>query len=186
MGTTAPARRRAARRGRQTARRVASSRVGRISARAGYLARLGFYLVLAGLVARVAYDGGTSGRQADVHGAMSVIAETVPGKVALAAAALGFALLGVERLAGAIRDRGATQRERAVTALQGAFYLAITWVPLSFLRGNSRTGSEQAQQQETTTILHWPAGREIVAVLGVALIVACGYQIRVAVTEEFT
>ena len=165
---------------------MAGSRVARVSARAGYVARVGFYLLLAGLVARTAYDGGTAGRQTNAHGALSVIAQTLLGKVAIAAAAAGFVLLGAERMAAAVRDRRAERRQRALTALQGAFYLALTWVPLSFLLGNSQAGSEQAQHQETASILGWPAGREIVVAIGLVVIGVCAYQVRMAVTQQFT
>lgn len=165
---------------------MARSCAARFAARTGYVARAVFYLLLAGLVARTAYDGGTAGRQTNAHGALSVIAQTWPGKAAIAASALGFALLGIERLAGSLRDRGAQWHRRAVTALQGVFYMAVSWVPLSFLLGNSQTGSEQAQHKETASILRWPAGREIVVAAGLVVVIVCGVQIRMAVTQQFT
>ena len=186
MGTTAPATRRAARQGQRAAHRVTRSRAARVAARSGYVGRATFYLLLAGLVARTAYDGGTAGRQANVHGALSVIAETWLGKAAIAASALGFVLLGVERLAAGVRDRDAQWHRRSVTALQGAFYTGVAWVPLSFLVGNSQTGSEQAQHKETASILGWPAGREIVVAVGLIVVIVCGVQIRMAVTQQFT
>jgi hypothetical protein len=145
-----------------------------------------FYLLLAGLVARTAYDGSTAGKQTNAHGALSVIASTWPGKVAIAAAALGFVFLGVERGAAAIRGGGRARLRRAVTALQGVFYRALAWVPVSFLLGNNQTGSEQAQRRETASILGWPAGREIVVVLGLVVVGVCAYQVRMAVTQSFT
>lgn len=186
MGTAAPSRRQAAKNGRAAARRVARSRAVRIGARAGFVVRAAFYLLLAGLVARTAYDGGTAGPQANSNGALSVIAESVLGKVAIGAAALGFLLLGVERVAAAIRDRGANGRSRAKTALQGVFYLALTWAPLSFLLGNSQTGSEQSQHRATGSVLSWPAGREIVGAVGVVVLVVCGAQLWSAMKQEFT
>lgn len=172
--------------GQRAAQRVARSRAARTSARLGYLGRTGFYLLLAGLVARAAYDGGTSGGQTNAHGALSVIAQTVLGKAAIAAAALGFVLLGFERVAAAVRDRTAERHRRALTALQGVFYLGLAWVPLSFLMGNNQAGSEQAQHRETASILHWPAGREIVVAIGLVFIGVCVYQVRTALTQQFT
>lgn len=151
----------------------------------GLAARTGFYLLLAGLVARTAFDQGTDGKQANANGAMSLIAQTVLGKVALAAAALGFAAFGVVRIAGAVRDRRADTRHRVFTALQGLFYLALAWVPLSFLFGNSQTGSEQAQQQETASVLGWPGGRALVIAVGLIVLGVCAWQIRTALAQDF-
>ena len=182
MGATTAA---ARRRGRAAAQAVGSRRSARVAARSGYAARTVFYLLLAGLVARTAYDGGAGGKQTNAHGAMSVIASTPLGKAALAAAALGFLALGVVRIAGAVRDREAGSWQRMAVALQGVFYAALTWVPLSFLFGNQQTGSEQAQKQETASVLSWPAGRFLVIAVGVAVIAVFGFQIRMALTQDY-
>jgi hypothetical protein len=157
-----------------------------VLARSGYVARAGFYLLLAGLVARTAYDGGTAGRQDNAHGALSLIAQTAWGKAAIVAAAAGFVALGTECLAGAVADRTCPWWRRAVTAVQGCFYLALTWVPLSFVFGNSKAGSEQAQHQTTGSMLSWPAGRELVIAVGAIVLVVCGVQIVTAVKQDFT
>jgi hypothetical protein len=175
----------ARRRGRAAAQAVGRRRTARLAARAGLVARTGFYLLLAGLVARTAYDRGSGGQQANANGAMSVIAETVLGRVALAAAALGFLAFGVVRVAGAVRDREADTHRRVLAGLQGLFYVALTYVPLSFLFGNSQSGSEQAQQQETVSVLSWPGGRVLVIAVGVVVLGVCAEQVRSAVSQEF-
>ncbi len=182
MGATTAA---ARRRGRAAAQAVGRRRSARIAARAGYAARTVFYLLLAGLVARTAYDGGGGGKQTNAHGAMSVIASTFLGKVALAAAALGFLALGVVRIAGAVRDREAGTVQRVGVGLQGLFYAGLTWVPLSFLFGNQQTGSEQAQKQETASVLSWPGGRVLIIGVGVAVLAVFGWQIRMALTQDY-
>jgi hypothetical protein len=156
-----------------------------VAARVGLVARTGFYLVLAGLVARTAFDGGAGGRQTNAHGAMSVIAQTLLGKAALAAAALGFLAFGVVRIAGAVRDREPEAHQRWVAGLQGVFYVCLAWAPLSFLFGNSQTGSEQAQKQETASVLSWPGGQVLVIVVGLVIIGVFAWQIRTAVTHEY-
>ena len=144
-----------------------------------------FYLVLAGLVARTAYDRGAGGKQTNAHGAMSVIASTPLGKAALAAAALGFLALGLVRIAGAVRDHDAETGQRLIAAVQGVFYAALTWVPLSFLFGNQQAGSEQAQKQETASVLTWPGGRLLVIAVGVIVLAVFGWQIRSALTQDY-
>ena len=182
MGTTTAA---ARRRGRAAAQAVGRRRGARVAARAGYAARTVFYLLLAGLVARTAFDRGAGGKQTNAHGAMSVIASTPLGKAALAGAALGFLALGVVRFAGAVRDRKAETRKRLVAGLQGIFYAALTWVPLSFLFGNQQAGSEQAQKQETASVLSWPGGRVLVVAVGVIVLAVFGWQIRTALTQDY-
>jgi len=149
------------------------------------VARTGFYLLLAGLVARAAFDRGTGGRQTNANGAMSVIAQTAFGKAALAGAVLGFLAFGVVRIAGAVRDRQAQTHQRLFTGLQGLFYMCLTWVPLSFLFGNSQTGSEQAQQQQTALVLSWPGGRVLVIAVGLVVLGVFGWQIRTGLTQDF-
>lgn len=190
MGATAasaPTKRTAAKRSaRKAATAVGGSRTARAVARAGLAARAGFYLLLAYLTVRVAVDGGASGRQTNANGALTVVARDPLGKAVIAAAAVGFLTLGVVRIAGAVRDRAADRQQRVLTALQGAFYLVLTWVPLSFLLGSRRTGSEQAQHAETATILGWPGGRALVVAAGLVVIGVCAYQIRMALRQDFT
>ena len=182
MGATTAA---ARRRGKAAAQAVGRRRSARLAARAGLAARTGFYLLLAGLVARTAFDRGAGGQQTNANGAMSVIAETVLGKVALGAAALGFVAFGVVRVAGAVRDQKADWWRRLAVGLQGLFYGALAWAPLSFLFGNRQTGSEQAQKQQTASVLSWPLGRELVVIVGLVVIVVFAVQIRIALTQEF-
>jgi hypothetical protein len=179
---TAPVKRRA----RKAATAVGASRTARVVARGGLVARSGFYLLLAYLVARVAIDGGSSGRQTNANGALTVIAKDPFGMAAIAASAVGFLLFGVVRIAGAVRDREAKRSQRLLTLAQGAFYIGLTWVPLSFVLGSRGTGSEQAQHSETAKALSWPGGRILVIAVGVVVIGVCVYQVRTALRQDFT
>ncbi|MDQ1694789.1 MAG: hypothetical protein QOJ03_142 [Frankiaceae bacterium] len=179
---SAPAKRKA----RKAAGAVGRSRTARAAARAGIVARAGFYLLLAGLVLDVAISGGSRGKQTNANGALTTIAQDPVGMAAIAAAALGFLSYGLVRIAGAVRDREADTQARVLTLVQGAFYLALTWVPLSFLFGSRQTGSEQAQHTETAVVLSWPGGRVLVVVAGLVVIGVCAYQIRTALTQDFT
>jgi hypothetical protein len=184
MATTAQAP--AKRAGRKAARAIGGSRTARVVARGGLVARAVFYLLLAGLVVDVAVSGGSRGKQTNAHGALTTIAQDPLGMGAIAAAALGFLALGVVRVAGAVRDRSADARQRLLTLAQGLFYVGLTWVPLSFLFGSRQTGSEQAQHTETATVLGWPGGRVLVAIAGLVVVGVCAYQIRTALTRDFT
>src|SRR5947209_7995670 len=154
-------------------------------ARVGLLARTLFYLVLVYLVVEVAADRGNGGRQANAHGALTLIARNAAGEAALVVAAIGFAVFGVVRVVGAVRDRQVDNWRRLTTALQGLFYVVLATVPASFVLGRRQTGSEQQQHAETATVLRWPLGRELIALVGVVLVVVCAWQIRTALTRDF-
>jgi hypothetical protein len=178
---TATARRHA----RSAARSVGSSKAARLTARGGLLARASFYTLLAALVLDVAATRG-GGRQANANGALSLIARDPAGWAAIALAALGLVSLGVVRIIGAVRDRRATRTERLRTLGQGICYVALTWAPVDFLLGSRQTGSEQAQRSETARVLRWPAGRELLVVVGLVVVGVCAFQIRSALEQDFT
>lgn len=155
-----------------------------LAARVGLVARTVFYLVLAGLTMHVALDGG-GGTQANGHGALTVIAAAWPGEVLIAVAATGFLLLGLVRLAAAVRDRDGSTGSRLTTGLQGLFYCALTSVPVSFLAGSSSTGSEQQQRRDTGEMLGFTGGRFLVGVAAVVVVAVAAWQVRKAVRTDF-
>jgi hypothetical protein len=108
------------------------------------------------------------------------------GLLAVVLTAVGFFVLGLARLVGAIRDRELPGWRRTTTALQGAFYVALTWLPLSFVLGSRSAGSERSQHAETARLLSWPGGRWLVIGVGVVVIAVCGWQLRTAWTRDFT
>src|SRR3954452_24820769 len=165
---------------------VGGNRSFRAVARAGLAARAGFYLLLAGLAVDLAVTHGHTGRQANAHGALSVVASSPWGLAAIVAAGVGFLVFGVARLVGVVRDHELPNWRRATTALQGLFYVALTWVPVSFALGKRTTGSEQSQHAETARILAWPGGRVLVVAAGLIAMAVCGWQIRTAATGDFT
>lgn len=157
----------------------------RVVARSGLVARAAFYLLLAGLAIDVAVTRGHGGHQANAHGALSVVAVSPWGLLAVLLTAVGFFVLGVARLVGAVRDDELPVWRRTTTALQGVFYVALTWVPLSFVLGQRSTGSEQSQHAETAAAFAWPAGRLLVMAAGVVVVAVCAWQIRTAWTLDF-
>ncbi|HWA65772.1 MAG TPA: DUF1206 domain-containing protein [Mycobacteriales bacterium] len=181
MATTAASRRRRTAHGRAA---DPAERVATVIARFGLVARGCFYLLLAGLVVNLAVTG-RRGPQADANGALTTIASNPIGEVAIVAVAVGFLGFGVVRLWSAWTDRRGSRWRRITTGLQGAFYLALAWIPLGYVLGNRSTGSNQSQHRTAGDLLSLPAGREIVVGLGVVVIAACANQIRTAVSEEY-
>jgi hypothetical protein len=153
-------------------------------ARFGLAARSCFYLLLAGLVINLAVSG-RSGPQADAKGALETVAGNPVGEAAIIAVAIGFFAFGAARLWSAWQDDRPSRWRRGSTALQGAFYLVLMWIPLSYALGNRTTGSNRSQHRMAGDLLALPAGREIVAALGVIVIVVCSNQIRTALTQEY-
>lgn len=153
--------------------------------RLGLAGRTGFYIILTAIVIRIALLGGASGPQADAHGALAVVSRPLIGKVAIAAVALGFVLFGVGRLVGAVEDRSVSVARRVLTALQGLFYLALSYVPCTYLAGNTSTGSQQQQQRTTARVLTVPGGRAALIAVGVILVAVCVQQIRGALSQDF-
>lgn len=154
-------------------------------ARAGMLARAGFYLVLTYLTVRVAVLPRSTGRQTNAQGALTVVSSSTLGKIAVGVAAVGFAAFGVVRLAAAYRDTKVERSRRLTTAGQGLLYLAMSYVPATFLAGNRQTGSEQQQHETTAGLLRLPAGRGLVVVLGLAFLAVCSWQLRTALTRDY-
>ncbi len=150
---------------RGAAHAVGGNGTARAMARAGFVARAGFYLVLAYLAVRVVVEPGPTGRQANSHGALEVVSQGWPGKAAIAAAGLGFLLLGLVRIAGAVRDHGAAARQRLLTAAQGIFYVGLTYVPWSFLSGQPehRLGAVRSSRRPPRSWA-WPGGRVLLVV----------------------
>jgi hypothetical protein len=149
------------------------------------VARAGFYLLLTGLVLNIAASGGTDSRQADAHGALATVAANPVGKAAVVAVAAGFLGFGLARMWGAWQDDRTPAWRRVMTACQGTFYLALTWIPMSYVLGKQSTGSNRSEHRTAGDLLGLPAGREIVAALGVVVVGVCVNQVRTALTDEY-
>jgi hypothetical protein len=153
-------------------------------ARFGLVARSGFYLLLAGLVVNLAVEGG-QGPQADANGALATVAGNPVGEAAIVAVAIGFLAFGITRLWSAWQDERPSGWRRASTALQGAFYVLLMWIPLSYAFGNRTAGSNKSEHRVAGDLLGLPGGRVIVAALGVIVIGVCANQIRTVLTSEY-
>ncbi|HEY6746499.1 MAG TPA: DUF1206 domain-containing protein [Mycobacteriales bacterium] len=149
------------------------------------MARAGFYVLLAYLAAAVAGGWSAGGRQANANGALQVVAGSGLGRLALVGAAAGFLAFAAVRAAGAIGDRRPSGLRRLTTLGQAAFYLVMAAGTAAFLFGNRQTGSEQQQEDRTAAVLAAPAGRWLVAGIGLAVLVVCGWQVRLAFSGGF-
>ena len=167
----------------RTAGVVRDSRAAGAAARAGLLARTGFYLLLATFAVRLARMD--SRPQVNASGALRTVSTAPLGRGLVLIGALGFLAFGVSRLLGALRDRDAGLTSRLTTGLQGAFYIGLTEVPLSFLLGSPSTGSEQAQRSTTSRLLSLPGGRLLAVAAGLGFVTVCLWQVLTAVRTGF-
>ncbi|MEP6696723.1 MAG: DUF1206 domain-containing protein [Pseudonocardiales bacterium] len=144
------------------------------------MGRAGFYLLLAALAGNVAVGHREHGHQTNANGALSEVARTPVGVFLLVAAAVGFAAFGIIRLAGAYSDRSTGRLRRLSTAGQALLYLAMAAATTSFVLGRRSTGSEQQQRSTAQHLVVLPAGRVLLAVIGVSVLGVCAWQVRVA------
>jgi hypothetical protein len=169
----------------RTARRANRSPWLARCARAGLAARAVLYLVLAGIAADIALSG--HGPQADPGGALRVISDQPLGEFALVLAAVGFAVLSVTRLVAGVAAYS-TDHERwpAVRAVGEAIaYGAFAVITTAFLLGDKQAGTERSHHTITGDVLDAPAGRWLVAIGGVAVIVFYCAQLVIGLTGGF-
>ena len=155
--------------------------LGRV-ARVGLLARSVFYGMLVYLVAQLAAGGG---KQANANGALTTIASSPGGLAAIAVTAAGFLAFGIARVLGAVRDDHPSFWSRTATFVQGLFYIALTWVPLSYALGKHASGSEQQHQRAASGLLRLPAGRELLFALGLIVVGVCVHQFWTGVDQDY-
>jgi hypothetical protein len=155
------------------------------AAKVGLAGRTGFYLVLTVLTARIAAFGGHGRPQDNASGALGLIGHPWAGKVAIGAVAFGFLSFGAGRLIAMARDHSVSGLRRAGSGLQGAFYLLLAWVPASYLAGDTAAGSEGQQHRTADHILSWPAGPEIVVLIGLVTVTVAVFQVRTALSRDF-
>jgi hypothetical protein len=165
--------------------RVRSSDFVRRLARLGLFARALFYLLLAYLAATVAGGWATSGRQANANGALTTVAQTGFGRVALIAAAAGFLGFAIARFSGALGDHRIGRFRRLTTAAQATFYLAMSVTTMLFVLGRTSTGSSEQAATTTAAVLRQPWGRVMLVVVGGAVVIVCCWQVRLALQGGF-
>jgi hypothetical protein len=161
------------------ARRASDSPLMHGLARAGLCARGCVYVLIAALAAQVA--SGRQGNTADQKGALQQVADQPFGRVALVLLAAAFAGYAVWRLLTVITgEPGAAHvagprraAARVVAGVQGVVFAALCVRTVTTLVGGGG-GSSSAQKPAAPTgrLLGLPAGRPLVAAIGVGVILA--------------
>ena len=158
--------------------------------RAGMVARGVLYVVL-GLLAIQFARGDTSSDQVSQSGAIQTVADQPFGKVLLVALTLGLICLFVWRLIQTfVGDpvEGDEAKDRAKyfgkAVIYGALVVTAVKITIDNWDGGGTTssqatsgGGDQTQQQATSTLFDLPAGRWLVAIVGLVLIGAAVYEV---------
>ena len=156
-----------------TARRASNSPVARALARAGLTARGILYILIGWIAILVAL--GQSSHEADQQGALQLLAGQPYGLVSLWLLGIGFAGYALWRLSeaafGVTGDgNGAGPRLKSlVRAVIYAFFAYLTFKVISGAGG----GSQASRQQDLTAkVMHHPGGQWLVAIVGLAIVIA--------------
>jgi hypothetical protein len=137
-------------------------------ARLGLLARGFVYAVVGVLALQVAL--GKGGKTVTQQGALKTVAQGGFGKVLLVLLAIGLAGYALWRLSSAWTGRGGKEAKDRVSALvSGIAYGTLCFTAIKLLVGAGASGKSGAKKT-TGGVLDWPAGRELVGLVGLIII----------------
>jgi hypothetical protein len=154
------------------ARRAARGRAAEVLARAGLTAR-GVIYFLIGLVA-ILVAVGQGGKEADQAGALKLLAGKPFGLVALWLLGLGFAAYALWRLSEAafgVSGEGYGAGPRVKSAVRAVIYISFAVLTFDIIAG---TGGSQARREQdwSAKAMHQPAGRWLVGIIGLGIVIA--------------
>ena len=156
-------------------------------ARAGYAARGAVYAVIGLLAIRLAQGG--AGPRPNQQGAMNKIAHQPFGHALLILTAIGLGGYAIWRLAqafvGHTPEYGEHSKLDRIGAVgSAAAYTAFCILAISVLRGTA-SNSSTTPKKTTAGVLQWPAGRELVAAVGVLFVGIAIYQAYLGLSKKF-
>jgi hypothetical protein len=157
---------------RRTARQASHSPAVHFLARAGLTARGVIYILVGWVAVLVAL--GHSSREADQLGALQLLAAKPYGLVSLWLLGIGFAAYALWRLSeaafGITGEPGAGPRFKSLA--RAVIYAGLSYLTFTVISGTSKSQSGQ-QQDITASAMHHPAGRWLVGIVGLVIVV-CG------------
>ena len=154
----------------------------------GWAAKGVVYVALAWLVLQMAF--GASSQDASTTGALRLIAQSAPGKIALIVLGVGLLAFAVGRilevttLAGPQID-GKEKAKAGVLAFIYASLAVTAFTIVGVLGSSSGGGGGGSEQKGSAFLLGLPAGRWLVGLVGLAIIAYGIKQVVAGVKEEF-
>ena len=158
--------------------------------RAGFVGRGITYGMIGALAFALAFGAGTMGAAPNQQGALSVIARSILGRIALVVIAAGLLAYAVWKIAQGIFGRGpeggggSDLKDRVGNFAGGVVYVGFFLVAVRVLIG-SRNNSSSAPRQAAAGVLGWPAGQVVVGLAGAVLIAISVYQLYDALRGKF-
>ena len=157
----------------RTARQASRSPAALFLARVGLTARGVIYILVGGVAVLVAL--GRSSREADQQGALHLLAGKSYGMVALWLLAIGFAGYALWRLSEAAfgvtgEPPGAGPRLKSLA--RAVIYAGLSYLTFTVISGTDRS-QRRRQQDITATAMQHTAGRVLVGIVGLAIVI-CG------------
>ncbi len=172
---------------RYSVRRTARGDAVRSLGRAGFVARGLVYLLIGWIAVLIAVQHDS--RQADRTGALELVADKPFGVVVLWFLVVGFAGMALWRLSMAAfppRGNGSGIGSRIASLFRVLLYAVLCVSTLSFVRTHRASGStDQTSRDFTTQAMRHQGGTALVAIVGIALIIAGIAFIWSGVTRRF-
>ena len=153
------------------ARQASDSPAAHILARAGLAARGVIYLLIGWVAVLVAL--GHSSREADQQGALQLLAGKPYGLVSLLLLGIGFAAYALWRLSEAafgVTGEGNGAGARLTSLGRAVIYAGFAYLTFTVISGTQRSQSRQ-QQDMTATAMQHAAGRWLVGIVGLIVVV---------------
>jgi Domain of Unknown Function (DUF1206) len=155
----------------QRARRASDSPAAHLLARAGLAARGVIYILIGWVAVLVAL--GRSSREADQQGAMQLLASKPYGLVSLWLLGIGLAAYALWRLSEAAfgvtgEPPGAGPRLKSLG--RAVIYAGFAYLTFAVISGSQHSQTRQ-QQDLTATAMHHPAGRWLVGIVGLVVVI---------------
>ncbi|MET0448859.1 MAG: DUF1206 domain-containing protein [Aeromicrobium sp.] len=158
-------------------------------ARVGLIAYGVVHLVIAWISLQVAWSGGGD---ASAGGALKTVADQPFGRTMLWISVVGLVALTVWQLATAVwgyqsEDGAKKVRKRLSSAGRTVVYGALAYSAFKIVSGSgSSSGGDSKEEGLTADLLSAPAGRILVAAVGIAILAVAASMIRRGVTDGFT
>ena len=161
-----------------------------------HLARIGLiaygvvHLLLAWLALQLAWGGG-SGQSADQAGALATLAEQPLGRPLLWLLAVGLVALAAWQAAEVLRWRSRLSstgdaRKKALEKVVKSVAKAVLYAVIAVLAVRTATsGGSSGGQQSAAGVFGWPAGRWLVALVGLVVIGVGVYLVHKGVSKRF-
>ena len=175
--------------GERTAMKAAYSPAMELLARVGYAVRGVLYVTIGAIALQAAI--GKSSSPADQIGAIATVGHLAGGHILLWVMFIGLAAYALWGLVRAIFDpfhKGSDTSGLAARAgyvISAISYAFLSLTTYGLIRGTGSQSSTTSTIQFVTKMMEMPAGRTIVAIIGIAVLIGGLYQIYAAVNENF-